>query len=174
MITIKKEIDELVSKLEEEYKSLDLIIQVYYLSDIENQIKLVQGGRLSVPNGKINIVIALIGFIIKEKRKLINLSNVNKAEFFKEEIGRFDLTGKFFSSCWYENPENSVELLYALFNYITHEIPREYKESCHISIPNFLKLDSCYKENILPSFITRVYNDITEKDKLTNYSKIFE
>ncbi len=128
----------------------------------------------SVTKNGIFTVIALIGFIIKEKRKLINLSNVNKAEFFKEEIGRFDLTGKFFSSYWYENPENSVELLYALFNYITHEIPREYKESDHISIPNFLKLDSCYKENILPSFITRVYNDITEKDKLTNYSKIFE
>lgn len=126
----------------------------------------------AIKNGALT-TIALLGFIIKEKRKLVNLSHINKAEFFKDEINRDDIRGSLFSNYWHEHPEESVELLYSLFNYITHEILREYKEAEHKSIPNFLKLDSCYRENILCSFITRVYNDSFEKEKLNNYTKIF-
>ncbi len=64
-------------------------------------------------------------------------------------------------------------MLYALFNCITREIPKEYKEAEHISIPNFLKLDSYYRDEMLRSFITRVYNDSFEKTKLDNFAKIF-
>lgn len=164
----KFDIDMIVDLIELYYKFLEYR-ESYYGDETTIKTSLQE----SVTKNGMLTVMALIGFIIKEKRRLINLSNVNKDEFFKDEISKDDIQGKLFSDYWYENQEESIELLYSLFNYITHEIPKEYKESEHVSIPNFLKLDSCYRENILDSFITRVYNDRFEKERLNNYTKIF-
>ncbi len=150
------------------YKFLDYK-QSYYGDNTSIKSSLQES---AIKNGALTTM-ALLGFIIKEKRKLINLSNINKPEFFKEEINKDNIRGTLFSDYWHERPEESVDLLYHLFNYITHEILREYKEAEHKSIPNFLKLDSCYRENILYSFVTRVYNDSFEKERLNNYTKIF-
>lgn len=68
--------------------------------------------------------------------------------------------------------------LYSLFKYLIKVLNDVYNEKMNelklTSYSNFFKTDKTYKDHILSSIETRVYQDEYEAERLSSYIKIFD
>jgi hypothetical protein len=124
-------------------------------------------------NGKF-IVIAIIGFLLKYKRNLIEIKGFGKSEDWEYKIEEDDLNGQIFDSNY--KADDFDMLLNSLFQMIIVEISNLYKsrEIEEKTVSNFFKADQKYQYIIVKHFIESVLNNQYKMKETNEYLKIFD
>jgi len=118
-------------------------------------------------NGKLSIL-AIIGFLIKHKRKLINLKFQPETSEWSNDISSDNLSGSLFNP---DRPDDFEIVLDSLFNQIIVQLDNLYKSrgQSETSVTNFFKTDKKYHSillsNIKSMFILDeyIYKGVKEK-----------
>ncbi len=114
-------------------------------------------------NGSL-IILAIIGFMIKEKRGLIDIRKISSKEEWEREISKDNLIGKIFSVHQLENSEITLN---GFFRDIIIELADLYATRAdeEKTVTNFFKLDEKYRDVILKRFVDRWYPEGTIRAK---------
>jgi hypothetical protein len=122
-------------------------------------------------NGRF-VLLAVIGFMIKEKRKLIDLKKFGNEEAWEKEISRDNISGGLFKE---PLPDDYNVFLNGLFFDIICEISSLYqmREQEEKTISNFFKTDTKYRNVILKHIINRYYSNPMKAKERDNYLQIF-
>lgn len=117
-------------------------------------------------------VLAVIGFMLKMKRRIINIKTITNDEDWEKEITIDNIDGKLFSEY---KEDDFDDLLNALFSTIVYEISNIYtiRSKEEKSVANFLKTDYKYRNFIIKNIISRLYQNKIELNKLEQYLKVF-
>ena len=146
----------------------------YYIKDyLDNKDDFVTSNQESVAiNGHL-MLMAIIGFMIKHKRNLIDMKKITNPDEWELEIQRDNLTGSVFSDY---GRDDFYDKLNALVYDIICELSDCYdkRENEEKTISNFFKVDSKYYQIILKYFVSRYYNNIRKNNEINNYMEIFK
>lgn len=129
-----------------------------------NQENVASNGRL--------VTLAVIGFLIKLKRKKINLKCISNEEQWEKEIQQDNLIGPLFSEITTENFE---EILQSLFLEIIQELADIYSrgEENFKTVSNFFKVDRNYTKDILRHMKNKLIDIPSRKKTIDEYLSIF-
>jgi len=122
-------------------------------------------------NGRLT-TLAIIGFLLKIKRNLINLKYIGVSEVWEKEIQKDNLTGGLFS----KNIDDKFdENLHSLFIVIIQELHDLFQknEKLYKTVSNFFKLDGYYFEDITKHIKNRLVDIPAKKREIDGYMKIF-
>lgn len=122
-------------------------------------------------NGRF-VTIAIIGFMLKIKRKKIDVKRVVKEDDWENHITEDNLVGRIFSG---KLPDNYKDYLFGLFSDIILEVKDlyEHREAEEKAVSNFFKTDSKYRNVILKQIIARYYNNPLRSQERDKYLSIF-
>jgi len=122
-------------------------------------------------NGRL-ITIAVIGFLIKNKRNTINLKSISNEEQWEKDIQNDNIKGALFSPI---SPDNFEEILHSLFIEIIQELADVYcrGEEHYKTVSNFFKIDRNYSKDILRHLKNKLIDIPSRKKVLDEYLKIF-
>lgn len=116
--------------------------------------------------------LAMIGFLLKVKRKLLNLKDVSKDKTAWEiALSEDNISGPIFAS---NRPDNFDIMLQSLLAVLVASITSAYRAKEYTSVPNFMKKDSSYREEMLKYFMEHYYSIPAERAKVDEYMQIFE
>jgi len=153
---------------------VDLLkVTSYYKTYCEK--KLTEGTAIDedVLNNSEKTVIALIGFIVKVKRKLVDYRKFRNSDDWETELSKDDLTGSFLDESS-DKFERTLEGLFTMLNKLIFDTFKK-AESDSKGVSNFLKLDSKYRDLILVDFIQSKYLNDYEFDIFNdNYLSILK
>jgi len=121
-------------------------------------------------NGRF-IILAILGFILKVERGLINLKTIRSSEDWEKEISKDELTGPLFID---NLPDDFTTILNSMFTDFIMELALCYKntEKQKKSVSNFFKLDTTYRDTIL-KYIVDQYRIPLKRKYLDTYLKLF-
>ena len=129
----------------------DLLVDLLQLADLydkwlNNNTLTDINEKTTAKNGKLS-VIAIIGFLIKWKRGVVNTSK--QANLWKLQVLEDNIRSPFLNQ-----DRQDDKAIFALFNKIVIQLKKEIelRESKFTSISNFFKLDSTYNDIILELF----------------------
>jgi len=157
---------------------IDLLKINYYYScycdSLESNNNIIDPDHESIVyNGRF-YVIAIIGFMIKAKRKLIDFSLAQDEEVWELEIGTDNISGSLFS-CY--DGTDFRDILDGLFSFIVYQLYSVYTQRSkeEKTVSNFFKTDAKYRNIIIKHLIQKVYQIKIERNKLENdYLKILQ
>ncbi len=122
-------------------------------------------------NGKL-VMLSVLGFLIKLKRKLVDLSKMRNDEDWISEIQKDNLENFLFANELPDDFMNNLEsILYELAINIkdTYDArPEDYK-----TVTNFFKSDKYYSGPILKGVVQRIWNHPSKKRDFDKYLMIF-
>ena len=115
---------------------------------------------------------ALMGFLIKHKRGLLDLSKIKNTESWVMEIQKDNLKGPLFSDY---KQDDFLDKLEALFLDIIIELMSKYNSVAAVekTVPNFFKTDSKYSDVIIKHIVERFINHKMKKKEIDSYMQIF-
>jgi len=161
-----------VKRKYDELNIIELLKLNQYYTDFLNRKDFGDVAEESVGvNGRF-IMLAIVGFMIKEKRGIIDAKRIASAEEWEREISKDEITGRLFV----ENlPDDFEAILDSLFYGIVAEIADFYKtrEGEEKSVSNFFKSDQKYRDVILKRIVSRYYNTPMKKKELDRYLELF-
>lgn len=125
-------------------------------------------------NGKL-IIMAVIGFFIKVKRGLVDLTKIrnDNKDVWINHLQTDNIQGKIFSDY---SGDDLNDLLESLFTEIISQIATLYqtREKEEKTVSNFFKKDDSYTNIILSYLITNLFNKPVKKKELDVYLQIFK
>lgn len=115
-------------------------------------------------------ILAVIGFMLKMKRRTINTKLISNDEEWEKEITVDNIDGKIFADY---SGNDFEDLLNALFSTIVYEIFNIYsiRSKEEKSVANFLKTDYKYRNYIIKNILSRLYQNKIELNRLEAYLK---
>lgn len=115
-------------------------------------------------NGKYSIL-AIVCFLIKHKRKLIDIKLDTNSSEWSSGLAADNLSGQLFNS---ERPDDYEKILNSIFNQIirTLSVLYESREKLETSVTNFFKTDKKYHSIILDRIKTEYLLDDYEYERL--------
>ena len=137
--------------------------------------RLIEGTAIDedVLNNSEKAVIALIGFILKIKRELVDYRRFRNPEDWAVELSKDDLSGSFLDETS-EKFDRTLDGLFTMLNKIIFDAYKKF-ESESKGVSKFLKLDSKYRDMILVDFIQSKYlNDYEFEIFNKNYLSILK
>lgn len=153
---------------------IDLLkLKEYYISYVDQQLKkdiFTDLDQESVARNGKYIILALIGFLIKQKNKLIDL-RLFSSDDWKNNIEEDNLTDFIFNN---EDPNFELNLN-SLFQLLIIELSDLYRsrEKEEKNVSNFFKTDTKYRTIILKYFIDRILNNAYKMNELKTYMSVF-
>jgi hypothetical protein len=149
-------------KLQEEYK---LFLDQYQDSANPDQDSIAFNGN--------HVILSIIGFLIKNKRNLINLALSTNHDQWELEVQSDTLNGRIFSD--YKNDDFET-VLFSLFLDIITELTQVYQgvKQDEKTVSNFFKTDNKYYIKILPHFINRYIRNAVKKREVDSYLILFQ
>jgi hypothetical protein len=122
-------------------------------------------------NGRF-VVLAAIAFMLKVKRKQVDIKKITKESEWEKQITTDQLTGVLFSK---NLPDDFTTTLYGLFSDLIYEIKMLYenREGEEKTVSNFFKTDDKYQHVILKHIVARYYENPKKAKEREDYLKIF-
>jgi hypothetical protein len=150
---------------------VDLLKLNSYYDDFLNKIRL-QDEEENVANNGRFAVLAVIGYMIKAQRNLINIQKIGDEEEWEKEISIDNLEGPLFADTL---PDDYLVTLDGLFVSIIHEIASLYstRQNTEKTVSNFLKSDYKYRNVLLKMINTQFFINPFNARKTKEYMKIF-
>ena len=143
----------------------DILKLALYYSDYQEEK--VKSGALSIDEESVllssdKVVLALIGFLVKMKRKLIDMRALHDPEQWATEVSRDDVVGTFLN---FEHPDFDKKLS-GLFSRLNVHLCNSYgtHKAEEKNISNFLKTDPKYREKILRYVVKIELDDTYARD----------
>ena len=122
-------------------------------------------------NGSL-IILAIIGFMISVKKKMIDINNIGNEDEWEKVLGKNGMSGRIFAK---KMPDDFDTYLFGLFSAIIYELSSLYemREKEEKTVSNFFKTDPKYRNVILKHFITRWYKNRMKVKEVEQYLQIF-
>lgn len=119
------------------------------------------------------IILAIIGFLVKNKRNKLNLTKIKDDEKWAAEVQDDNVSGKIFSDY---SGSDFHDKLKSLFIDIINEIKDLYKnrENEEKTVSNFFKSDTKYVDIMLKHLVTRYIKTPSRKKEIDKYMEIFQ
>lgn len=152
---------------------VDILKLSHYYDEYVKTVNLTENASNVAKNGKLSIL-ALIGFLIKNDRKLLDLSlSVDKGEWVSD-VTSDNLEGELFDP---SRPDDFLKALYSLFNQLIQSLSTLYisRGELESSVTNFFKTDKKYHSIILDHVKSRIILDEYEYEIIKGkMDKIFK
>ena len=178
IFSVNKIYEQVFKRRHDKNNIIDLLkLHNYYKNYINKQIKNNQFTDLNqesvASNGRF-IILAIIGFFIKNKRKLLNLNNYSKQENWEMELIKDNLNGSIFNKNY--TKDDFDDKLEALFSVIINELSNLYstREQEEKTVSNFFKTDNKYRNIVQKHLIQRIYQNPYHRKELEQYLEIFD
>lgn len=122
-------------------------------------------------NGRF-VVLATIAFMLKVKRKQVDIKKIVKESEWEKQIATDQLSGALFAK---NLPDDFTTTLYGLFSDLIYEIKTLYenREDEEKTVSNFFKTDYKYQHVILKHIVARYYENPKKAQERDEYLKIF-
>ena len=122
-------------------------------------------------NGRF-VVLATIGFMLKVKKKQIDIKKIVKESEWEKQISSDQLTGALFAN---KLPDDFMTTLHGLFSDLIYEIKTLYenREDEERTVSNFFKTDDKYQHVILKHIVARYYENVKKAKEREDYLTIF-
>lgn len=136
---------------------VDILKLSFYYDEYVKTANLNENASNVAKNGKFSIL-AIIGFLIKNDRKLLDLSlSVEKGEWVSD-VTSDNLEGELFDP---NRPDDFLKALYSLFNQLIQSLSTLYisRGELESSVTNFFKTDKKYHSIILDHIKSRIILD---------------
>lgn len=123
-------------------------------------------------NGRM-FILAIIGFLLKQKRGLIDLRKMSISQDWDLHLEEDNFRGRFFADYQKDDFE---DILFSLFSSIIYELSDLYRkrEDEEKAVSNFFKTDVKYQTIILKHIIQRFTNTPMKKKEIDSFMVIFE
>jgi hypothetical protein len=145
----------------------------YYIKDyLDKKDDWVSSSQDSVAiNGNL-MLLAIIGFMIKIKRSLIDTKKIIMSEEWELEVQKDNIKGNIFSNY---SGDDFYDRLNALIFDLICELADFYdkREKEEKTVSNFFKVDFKYYQLILKQIVSRYYNNPRKKNEIEQYMEIF-
>lgn len=151
---------------------VDLLKLNSYYDEFLDNLSLTDVTETSVAiNGRF-VILATIGFMLKVKRKKIDIKKISKEDEWSKEITADNLEGALFVK---KLDDDFTTTLSGLFTDIIYEIKTLYdnREGEEKTVSNFFKTDYKYQHVILRHIVSRYYENPKKAKEREEYLKIF-
>lgn len=131
----------------------------------EDMLSVVINGRL--------VILAIVGFLLKVKRGLLQPKKFSEKSEWRDELGRDNLRGALFRQ---PVPDDFEDHVTSLFTDIAAELGSLYEPRAkeYKTVSNFFKSDVTYRDTILRHLINRYLMNPMKKKEMDGYLEVFE
>lgn len=144
----------------------------YLKKKVENgEEEILDSNELNVITNGTFIILAVIGFILKAKKGIVDINKIRHSEQWEREVKKDEIIGRMFTNLINKDPEEFEKVLTGFFNELVDTIKVIYENRIQeeTSISNFFKSDKKYREIILKGIIQRFFREGRGKRDLDEY-----